>query len=135
LNLYDSYYSYDGNSNRVNRSGYLDADSFTYNSNSIQTTNFYGAIYNYSWGPYEQLTAKNGYNTLTVYTYTPSRLLSRISRNGSTQASYYYDALGRIIKIIEGNTTTINLYSGNDIVCEIKKIGEEETRTFFIVKW
>ena len=33
------------------------------------------------------------------------------------------DALGRRIKTVEGNTTTITLYTGNDIVYEVKKEG------------
>jgi RHS repeat-associated protein len=40
--------------------------------------------------------------------------------NGSRVTQYFYDAYGRRVKIVEGDTTTITLYSRNDIVYEVK---------------
>lgn len=52
--------------------------------------------------------------------YSARRLLTHVRVNGSPVAQFFYDACGRRAKIVEGNTATITLLSGIDIVGEVK---------------
>lgn len=70
---------------------------------------------------------------ITDYEYISDRLLRFIKESGVTRATYYYDALGRRTKIVEGNISTFTLYSGNDIVYEAKKEDTVETKTRYLV--
>ncbi|HOK71505.1 MAG TPA: RHS repeat-associated core domain-containing protein [Bacillota bacterium] len=73
----------------------------------------------YSWGPYGQLTSKTQGQTRTDYAYSAQRLMNEVKVDGAALAKYEYDAMGRRIKTIQGETTTITLHSGNDIVYEV----------------
>ncbi|HHW45231.1 MAG TPA: DNRLRE domain-containing protein, partial [Desulfotomaculum sp.] len=78
----------------------------------------------YSWGTYGQLVLKdeqpNALGGETNYDYNARRLMTQVRVDGSPVAQFFYDPYGRRVKIVEGDTTTITLYSGNDIVYEIK---------------
>ena len=53
--------------------------------------------------------------------------------NGSPVAQFFYDPYGRRVKTVEGDTTTITLYSGNDIVYEVKtKPGQPTVTTKYL---
>ncbi|HHV53887.1 MAG TPA: hypothetical protein GXX55_00300 [Firmicutes bacterium] len=78
----------------------------------------------YSWGTYGQLILKddqpNAPGGETNYDYSARRLMTQVRVDGSPVAQFFYDPYGRRVKTVEGDTTTITLYSGNDIVYEIK---------------
>jgi YD repeat-containing protein len=78
----------------------------------------------YSWGTYGQLILKDDQpNVLggeTNYDYNARRLMTQVRVNGSPVSQYFYDAYGQRVKVVEGDTTTITLYSGNDIVYEVR---------------
>lgn len=69
----------------------------------------------------------------TEFNYSAARFLQSINVNGIEQASYAYDALGRRIKVLEGSVETITLYAGNDIIYEVKKEDNSETKTRYLV--
>ncbi|MBE3584303.1 MAG: hypothetical protein IMX01_09355 [Limnochordaceae bacterium] len=46
--------------------------------------------------------------------------MTQVRVDGSPVAQFFYDAYGRRVKIVEGDTTTLTLYSGHDIVYEVK---------------
>lgn len=57
----------------------------------------------------------------TEYGRSAQRLMNEVKVGGATAANYEYDALGRRIRATDGQTTTVTLHSGNDIVYEIRK--------------
>jgi RHS repeat-associated protein len=78
----------------------------------------------YSWGPYGQLTSKTQGQTRTDYAYSAQRLMSEVKVDGAALAKYEYDAMGRRIRAIEGESTVITLHSGNDIVYEVRTMSQ-----------
>ena len=62
------------------------------------------------------------------YIYNERRLLQEVKSHGVTVEKYEYDGLGRRIKVIRGNETTINLYLGNNIIYEKTTSGNQVTR-------
>jgi len=122
-------FTYDNAGNRVTDI----QGQYLYTKYDLDTSPSYN---NYTWGSYQQLESKtNRLNSiLTKYEYTSDRLLGSIKEGGITKATYTYDALGRRLKTVEGNTTTITLYAGNDIVYEVKKEGTNpEIKTRYLV--
>ncbi|HHV55885.1 MAG TPA: hypothetical protein GXX55_10625 [Firmicutes bacterium] len=89
----------------------------------------------YSWGTYGQLILKddqpNALGGETNYDYNARRLMAQVRVDGSPVAQFFYDPYGRRVKIVEGDTTTttITLYSGNDIVYEVKTKPGQPTLT------
>ncbi|MBE3577290.1 MAG: hypothetical protein IMX00_06325 [Limnochordales bacterium] len=91
----------------------------------------------YSWGTYGQLILKddqpNALGGETNYDYNVRRLMTQVRVDGSPVAQFFYDPYGRRVKIVEGDTTTITLYSGNDIVYEVKtKPGQPTVTTKYL---
>ncbi|MGE5481682.1 MAG: RHS repeat domain-containing protein [Bacteroidota bacterium] len=91
----------------------------------------------YSWGSYGQLILKddqpNALGGETNYDYNACRLMAQVRVNGSPVAQFFYDPYGRRVKIVEGDTITITLYSGNDIVYEVKtKPGQLKVTTRYL---
>ncbi|MEA4883038.1 MAG: hypothetical protein VB144_05125, partial [Clostridia bacterium] len=60
------------------------------------------------------------------YEYSAQRLMNAVKVGGATAANYQYDALGRRVKAVEGETTIVTLHSGNDIVYEVRKARRQE---------
>jgi RHS repeat-associated protein len=92
----------------------------------------------YSWGSYGQLILKdeqpNALGGETNYDYNARRLMTQVRVDDSPVAQFFYDAYGRRVKIVEGGTTTITLYSGNDIVYEVKtQPGQPTVTTKYLV--
>ncbi|HHV54780.1 MAG TPA: hypothetical protein GXX55_04960 [Firmicutes bacterium] len=87
----------------------------------------------YSWGTYGQLILKDDQpNVLggeTNFDYNARRLMTQVRVNGSPVAQFFYDPYGRRVKIVQGDTTAITLYSGNDIVYEVKLQPSQPTVT------
>jgi len=110
-------YQYDGAGNRTVES-WSDTGTVQYQylpGNYLRTRGTTA----YSWGPYGQLTSKTQGQTRTDYAYSAQRLMNEVKVDGVALAKYEYDAMGRRIKTIQGETTTITLHSGNDIVYEV----------------
>ncbi|MEA4884992.1 MAG: hypothetical protein VB144_15300, partial [Clostridia bacterium] len=80
----------------------------------------------YAWGPYGQLISKTDGAATINYEYSAQRLMNAAKVSGATAANYQYDALGRRVKAVEGETTIVTLHSGNDIVYEVRKARRQE---------
>ncbi|MEA4883918.1 MAG: RHS repeat-associated core domain-containing protein [Clostridia bacterium] len=80
----------------------------------------------YAWGPYGQLISKTDVAATINYEYSAQRLMNAAKVGGATAANYQYDALGRRVKAVEGETTVVTLHSGNDIVYEVRKARRQE---------
>ncbi|MGI6540833.1 MAG: hypothetical protein ACOX38_08665 [Bacillota bacterium] len=115
-------YQYDGAGNRTVES-WSDTGTVQYQylpGNYLRTRGTTA----YSWGPYGQLTSKTQGQTRTDYAYSAQRLMNEVKVDGVALAKYEYDAMGRRIKTIQGETTTITLHSGNDIVYEVRTMSQ-----------
>lgn len=74
----------------------------------------------YTWGSRGELLQKNENNKLTEYLYNDYLMLEKTKINGESQESYFYDAIGRRVKVVGEEGTTIILFSGNDVIYEIE---------------